>query len=105
MHLEFIVMASRRSVVRMDTHSLVPRLQTSEPAGWGRVMPSQVCVCPCVSVCMSMCPNVCVCPCALNVCVHVPVCVCPCVRVCVHVYVCAVCVCPCALNVCVHVPV
>ena len=45
----------------MDTHSLVPRLQTSGLAGWGRLMPSQVCVCPCVCVC-----------------VHVPVCVCVC---------------------------
>ena len=42
----------------MDTHSLVPRLQTSGPAGWGLVVPSQVCVCPCV--CVSVFP--CVCP-------------------------------------------
>lgn len=62
----------------MDTHSLVPRLQTSGLAGWGRLMPSQVCVCPCVCVCVPVCVSVCPCVC---VCVHVPVCVCVWVRV------------------------
>ena len=45
----------------MDTHSLVPRLQTSGLAGWGRLMPSQVCVCPCVCVCVPVCVSVCPC--------------------------------------------
>ena len=60
----------------MDTHSLVPRLQTSGPAGWELVVPSQVCVCPCSRVCARVCVPVCVCVCpCVCVCVHVPVCV------------------------------
>ena len=51
-----------------------------------------VCVCICLSVCLSMCVCVCVC---LSMCVCVSLCLCVCVCVCLHTRVC--------LSVCGHV--